>query len=497
VCSTEPDSFVIEDGGNPIDSDPPEPCGDVRILMTNNADVEGYVTAVCHNPATLRLDAILPGAAFVEGGGDFFAEEIFADGGTLGAVLDLMSPFEGNIIPPGSDRHIATYSYCCRTLPSPGSPPVETPLTFCDGRLGTPAKDNLVVVGGRSFGAPQGLVLTGGTFTCNPPREVERPEICDNLVDDDEDGLTDLEDPECQTMFACGSRVLGPNGLPLPLEGSVGGDVEVCFFLKSPEDNIVGHPQTDHIQGFTMAVTFCCELVADDHFDVSGTIVEAIGAEFVTAAADNNPDDGDLCELIIGVLVDAVPPFDGDTIPPLPDLQRVGCVRFSVKETAVCGSCCPIEFTDKINGPFLVPVSNLVSVENNSRSPQLMDCEVCIVGPERFFRGDCNFSDMGSMSVDVADAAAVISFLFLPGTWKFEPPCLDACDCNDDGRIDLADALCVLQYYLQNGRFPPPPGPGLELTGMPNPNMVRETPPGVDPTADKLDCDGGRGCPTP
>mgnify|MGYP002064584123 CR=1 FL=1 len=43
-------------------------------------------------------------------------------------------------------------------------------------------------------------------------------------------------------------------------------------------------------------------------------MVEAIGAEFITAQADNNPDDGDGCELIVGVLVDALPPFDGATI---------------------------------------------------------------------------------------------------------------------------------------------------------------------------------------
>ena len=114
---------------------------------------------------------------------------------------------------------------------------------------------------------------------------------------------------------------------------------------------------------------------------------------------------------------------------------------------------------------------------------------------EKFFRGDCNFSRMGNgMAVDIADAAAVVSFLFLPGTMKFQPPCLDACDCNDDGRIDLADAVCILQYLFQFGRFPPAPGPGLRVTGNPNPNMVEPTPPGLDPTDDKLDCAAGGGC---
>jgi hypothetical protein len=117
-----------------------------------------------------------------------------------------------------------------------------------------------------------------------------------------------------------------------------------------------------------------------------------------------------------------------------------------------------------------------------------MPCEVCVVEQERFFRGDCNFSLMGNMAVDIADAAAVVSFLFLPGSWNFQPACLDACDCNDDGRVDLADTVCILQYLFQFGRFPPAPGSGLD------PATGGSTPPGPDPTDDKLDCVAGRDC---
>jgi len=91
----------------------------------------------------------------------------------------------------------------------------------------------------------------------------------------------------------------------------------------------------------------------------------------------------------------------------------------------------------------------------------------------------------------------VVDYLFLPGTYKFEPPCLDACDCNDDGRIDLSDAVCILRYLFQEGRWPPPPGPGYEETGLPNPDRVTAAGSGVDPTEDTLDCKvGGDGsCP--
>jgi hypothetical protein len=174
-------------------------------------------------------------------------------------------------------------------------------------------------------------------------------------------------------------------------------------------------------------------------------------------------------------------------------------VEFKVKASAQCGLACPIEFTDGLNGTGKVPIRNLIAIENFSYSVQtLIDCQVVIKEQERFFRGDCNFSgdsgSDGSMAVDIADAAAVVSYLFLPGTYKFAPPCLDACDCNDDGRIDLADAVCILRYLFQGGKFPPAPGPGYAETGLPNPNRVEPTAAGVDPTPDMLDCKAGNGC---
>jgi hypothetical protein len=500
----EPDQLLIESASTDPTSATPA-CADVRVLLTNRTDVEGFVTAICHDGAVLSLEAVAPGAAATNVGADFIQEEVFANGGTLGVVVDLVAPFDGSMIPPGADQHAATYSYCCVSPPREGEAPIVTALSFCDGTLGSPTKDNMLVIAGLSTSALEGLVLVDGEFTCQPVADA-LVEVCDNGIDDDGDGLVDCDDADCEgepvcrvdnpQMFACGSAVQDADGLPGALQGSIGDDVDVCFYVKSPEDALAGHAQFDHIQGFSMALTFCCDIMAAEEFDVSGTIVEAIGAEFVTAQADNDEGDGDGCELVLGVLIDALPPFDGATIPPLEQFQRVGCVAFSVKETAACGSSCEIRFSDGINGTGKVPVKNLISVENVSRAPALIDSAVEVVGEAVFFRGDCNFSgeEMG-MAINIADAAAGISFLFLPGTWKFEPPCLDACDCNDDGRIDLADVLCVLQFALQNGTFPPAPGPGLEVTGDANPAAVRATPPGSDPTEDKLDCAGGIGCP--
>jgi hypothetical protein len=508
-CIARPDRLTLGSGGNPTDGS--GNCGTVQVLMSNNGPVEGFVTAVCH-PAGLALDSIALGPA--ASAADFFSAEGSPGNlvGTFGVVMDLIDPQPSPpVIAPGSNQHIATYRYCCRSLPAPTSPPACHTLRFCDNQIGSPPKENLIVVGGRSISAPSlELVDTGAQFCCNPARRPAEntPELCSDGIDNDGDGLTDCDDPDCCRFrdicppgeaacpaivqsFLCGGRNLSQdsnkNGIP-DVTGSRGSAVEVCFYVVTPEDHQPGHAQFDHIQGFSMAVQYCCDIRAVENLDIRGTILEALGAEFVSIQVDNNPNDGDGCELIIGVLIDALPPFDGGTIPPSPDPQRVGCVIFNISEEAKCDSKCPIEFVDGLNGRGRIPIKNLMSLENHSFGPALMPCEVCVKEQERFFRGDCNFSLMGSMAVDIADAAAVISFLFLPGSWQFQPGCLDACDCNDDGRVDLADAICILQYLFQGGRTPPAPGPGFD------PNTGKELPPGPDLTEDKLDCVLGRDC---
>ncbi len=473
------DALAIESGG----AGPADPCGNVRILLTNDSRVEGFTTAIAHG-AGIVLEDITLGAAAV--GADFAQAEIDAAvGGTFGVIVDLVDPEpDGPVIEPGVDQHVATYSYCCDA-------PVDAPiaLEFVDGTLGSPPKDNLIIVGGLSIGQSDGIFLTNGTFTCeHPPAD----EVCDNGVDDDGDGLIDTDDPDCPEepepgpmAFVIGSR----DGEPL--EASRGDSVEVCFGVVINEDGAVGHAQPDHIQGFSMAVTFCSQLTCtSEDLDIEGTILEALGAEFVSMQCDNDDADGDGRELIIGVLIDALPPFDGQTIAPsfFDEAQPIGYATFDVSPDAACGDACCIEFTDGINGLGRVPIKNLVSHENHSSSPTLIDGCVAMVEQERFFRGDCNFSLGGWMAVDISDAAVVIAFLFQEGAWHFEPGCLDACDCQDDGRVDLADAICILQYLFLFGDQPPAPGPGWDIESQ------SETGAGSDPTPDGLDCELGEAC---
>jgi hypothetical protein len=72
-------------------------------------------------------------------------------------------------------------------------------------------------------------------------------------------------------------------------------------------------------------------------------------------------------------------------------------------------------------------------------------------GPE-FIRGDANDDGM----VDVSDAVYCINYVFINGD---QPSCLAAADADDNGEIDLIDAIVILHYQFLGGAPPAPPFP--------------------------------------
>jgi CxxC motif-containing protein (DUF1111 family) len=83
-------------------------------------------------------------------------------------------------------------------------------------------------------------------------------------------------------------------------------------------------------------------------------------------------------------------------------------------------------------------------------------------GTARFVRGDAN--DDGAL--DLSDALFTLNYLFL-GTES--PPCLSASDTNDDGLLDLSDGIFFLGFLFHGGEMPPPPFP--EVGTDPTPDL--------------------------
>ena len=75
--------------------------------------------------------------------------------------------------------------------------------------------------------------------------------------------------------------------------------------------------------------------------------------------------------------------------------------------------------------------------------------EVIVEIQKPFMRGDCEPDN----AIDIGDAVCILAHTF----FEQPIPCEDACDSNDNGQIDLADAIYLLNYIFTAGLLPPAP----------------------------------------
>ena len=404
--------------------------GSARVLLSNSSGaVQGYVLAVAHDSALISLQGITLGAETLAAGAELVVPELYSNGGTLGVVLDFESPFEGQTIATGVDNHIASFTYSSNQVIESPDPPITTAIELVNGQLGSPALDNVIVVAGLSISP----ALEDGTVT-----------------------LLDIVIPVNDTAFYIGQRDFPETGTNGGL-GFPGQEIEFCFFYSDPNDNI---------QGLQMAVCYDDLLLIDGTFTIEGSIADELGAEFVNYQIDNDDNDGDGRELVAGILMDALPPFENQQLPSTSEPLMIACVQAEVDAGATCGDSFSIDFCDGINGNGMVPINNLVVIEYQSvQSFERYGATYEIIPVPAFQRGDCNTDT----KVDLADAATVIASQFQ----GYGVGCLDACDANDDSVINLADSVYLLNFLFKFG--PPTPAPGAYT-------------PGADPTEDDLDC---------
>jgi len=265
--------------------------------------------------------------------------------------------------------------------------------------------------------------------------------------------------------FFVGSNQRGEGGSPLAVRGFPNQRTEVFFYYNSPEDGIPGPEQNDHLQGFSMVFCYDCRLnCIEESFRIPPeAITSVISADFVEFQCDNDPGDGDGCEMLLAVLIETLPPFRGDTLPPTSQPLMVGSVEFEVDSRVSCGDELPIEFCDGVNVRGRVPLQNVYSAANQSLIARTINSGVVIDSGRLFQRGDCNSDNR----VTISDPISVLMATILADQFDFEPSCEDACDGNDDGVLDIGDVVYLLRWMFRSGLVPPAPGPyifGLDLT---------------------------------
>jgi hypothetical protein len=130
-----------------------------------------------------------------------------------------------------------------------------------------------------------------------------------------------------------------------------------------------------------------------------------------------------------------------------------------------------VDFVETLGTP---PVVNVLVLDGASFEPNLVSGAVTLIPHDGapLIRGDA--SQDGTL--DLADGVGILQYLFIGAA----ADCLDALDANDSGNVSITDAIRVLCALYCSGS-PPPEGPFPDC--------------GFDSTADSIDCLSYPGCP--
>ena len=117
-----------------------------------------------------------------------------------------------------------------------------------------------------------------------------------------------------------------------------------------------------------------------------------------------------------------------------------------------------VRYVDGLVGSGLA-VENVIAQADFGIQPEISSYEVTLQGiDENAVTYDCNSDGR----VNIADAQCMLNWLFLGGP---EPGCRDAMDFNADSRLNIADGISGLNYLFLGG---PPPPAGIGCKSYPD-----------------------------
>ncbi len=117
-----------------------------------------------------------------------------------------------------------------------------------------------------------------------------------------------------------------------------------------------------------------------------------------------------------------------------------------------------VRYVDGLRGAGQ-PVDNIITHQNSGILPRTTTYEVPLLGTdENAVTYDCNVDGV----VNIADAVCLVDWLFLGGP---APGCRDAMEFNGDDRLNIADCISGLNYLFHGG---PPPASGAGCQSYPD-----------------------------
>ena len=315
------------------------------------------------------------------------------------------------------------------------------------------------------------IIITSAIATC-----VEDPSACDmtenfqvleggipigfgcaDMIDNDEDGLTDNEDPDCVGIQGWSYSVVTDECFNISAATTMGtagaliiqgGLRDLQSFEKS---EVVNPGRNDGLMGAVSA------------------LVLSLTNPVILPQVSENP-----------ILI-----ISGNLDPASPGPCNVRIT--GTDEDGLRGSGEPVKTAVTFAGTTINPDVCGASVQLGEGGGPETDCgngldddgdgaidcddSDCVGTPDcvaaNFIRGNAN----DDSKVNIADPVWIISELFREGPASV---CKDAADANDDGQVDQTDALFLIMHQFEMG--PAPSAPFGDC--------------GTDPTADDLDCQG-------
>ena len=456
--------------------------GSVLTMATVSDSVQGYSLAVAHDESLLSItddDLIVDNTdtAANEGGFPFRNNKVVSGGYIVAEVLDISGG--GALLPPVAGDDVNTLLRAYYTLNA--EPPAEgTMLRYSSGNLsaeGSPPVAVVVTNAGNSL-SPNGVTNAIILASCDVQPD---PEICDNQIDDNGDGLVDCADPECADFTACQAEVcdnqIDDNG-----DGLVDcadpecADASNCVSGDCPQGDLLffGSEATETDVELTGSLPVTVPISGRHGNNLLGiqlgvAIQAGSGTQSWTFSGDVGSTKEDGSQVIVSLIYAEeggadVTPGAGNaasaaTEAPVTNIERGAALLPLVRSGtgSDLGDFLSFELNPDIlpsgaTGGFTIGyVSDLDVVDTIPATPA-EDCpanEFFLATVDEadegsaFLRGDAD----GNGSHNVVDVVIMLQVLAGSRSAPF-PNCLDILDSNGDGSLDVTDATFLLDFVI-------------------------------------------------